>query len=68
MEGIVQRCPIFLPLNSASPALEESVGMIGNFINEHHLAAQLGLTVWALRKWRRRGYGPVPRKMGKRVM
>lgn len=42
--------------------------MIGRFINEHHLAADLGLTVWALRKWRQRGYGPIPRKLGKRVL
>ncbi len=42
--------------------------MLGKYINEHHLAAELGLSVWALRKWRQRGYGPGARKMGKRVM
>lgn len=42
--------------------------MIGKLISEHHLAEQLGLSVWTLRKWRQRGYGPTARKMGKRVM
>ena len=42
--------------------------MLGKYINEHDLAAELDLSVWALRKWRRRDYGPVARKMGKRVM
>jgi predicted DNA-binding transcriptional regulator AlpA len=42
--------------------------MLGKLINEHHLAAELGLSVWALRKWKQRGYGPQPKKLGKRVM
>ena len=42
--------------------------MIGKLINEHHLARELELSVWALRKWRQRGYGPMPKKLGKRVM
>jgi hypothetical protein len=42
--------------------------MLGKYINEHDLAAELQLTVWALRKWRQRGYGPAARRMGKRVM
>lgn len=42
--------------------------MLGKYIDEHKLAAELALTVWALRKWRQRGYGPAARKMGKRVM
>jgi|CXWL01.1.fsa_nt_gi hypothetical protein len=42
--------------------------MLGKYINEHILAAELDLTVGALRKWRQRQYGPPAKKMGKRVM
>lgn len=42
--------------------------MLGKYINEHILAAELKLTVGALRKWRQRQYGPPAKKMGKRVM
>lgn len=42
--------------------------MLGRYISEHRLAEELNLSVWALRKWRRRNYGPPARKMGKRVM
>lgn len=42
--------------------------MLGKLISEHHLAAELGLSVWTLRKWRQRGYGPAAKKLGKRVM
>ena len=42
--------------------------MIGKLISEHHLAGELDLSVWTLRKWRQRGYGPPAKKLGKRVM
>ena len=42
--------------------------MLGKLISEHHLAAELEISVWTLRKWRQRGYGPTPKKLGKRVM
>lgn len=42
--------------------------MLGKYISEHHLAAELDLSVWTLRKWRQRGYGPLAKKLGKRVM
>lgn len=37
-------------------------------IKEHDLAKELGLTVWALRAWRKRGYGPPARKVGRTVV
>lgn len=42
--------------------------MLGKLISEHHLAAELELSVWTLRKWRQRSYGPTAKKLGKRVM
>lgn len=36
-------------------------------ISEYELARMLGMTVWGLRAWRRRGYGPAARKFGKSV-
>lgn len=42
--------------------------MLGKYINEHDLAAELQLSVWALRKWRQRSYGPAARKIGRRVI
>lgn len=34
-------------------------------IKERDLARELGLTVWALRAWRKRGYGPPHGKVGR---
>lgn len=39
-----------------------------NLVNEHDLAGELQVSVWTLRAWRRRSYGPDALKMGKRVM
>lgn len=38
------------------------------FIRERDLARELGLTVWALRAWRKRGYGPPAGKVGRLVV
>lgn len=38
------------------------------YIRERDLAVELGLTVWALRAWRKRGYGPAARKIGRMVV
>ena len=38
------------------------------YVREKELANELGLTVSALRAWRRRGYGPTPRKVGRMVV
>tara|TARA_R110000787_G_scaffold98028_1_gene201968 strand:+ start:455 stop:643 length:189 start_codon:yes stop_codon:yes gene_type:complete len=38
------------------------------YIREKDLAEELGLTVWALRAWRRRGYGPAASKIGRLVV
>ena len=38
------------------------------YIREKDLAHELGLTVSALRAWRRRGYGPAARKIGRLVV
>ena len=37
-------------------------------IKERDLARELGLTVWALRAWRKRGYGPPNGKVGRTVV
>lgn len=37
-------------------------------IKEKDLAKELGLTVWALRAWRKRGYGPPAGKVGRTVV
>ena len=44
------------------------MGTMTGYIREKDLAAELGLTVWALRAWRRRGYGPNARKIGRMVV
>lgn len=36
-------------------------------ISEYQLAHMLGMSVWGLRAWRRRNYGPPARKIGKSV-
>lgn len=36
-------------------------------ISEAELARMLGMSVWGLRAWRRRKYGPAARKIGKSV-
>jgi len=36
-------------------------------ISESKLALMLGITVWGLRAWRKRNYGPPARKFGKSV-
>lgn len=38
------------------------------YIKERALAHELGLTVWALRAWRKRGYGPPAGKIGRTVV
>jgi hypothetical protein len=38
-----------------------------NLITEHDLATELRVSVWTLRAWRRREYGPDAVKMGKRI-
>lgn len=44
------------------------MGALAGYIREKDLAAELGLTIWALRAWRRRGYGPTARKIGRMVV
>lgn len=36
-------------------------------LSELDLALRLGISVWGLRAWRRRGYGPMSVKFGKSV-
>lgn len=38
------------------------------FLTDVHAAELLGLTVFGLREWRRRGYGPKASKLGRRVV
>lgn len=42
--------------------------ILTGYINEHDLARDLGKTVWALRAWRKRDYGPPVKKLGKTVL
>ena len=51
----------------------EEVYVVPNFISEGYFTQQvspreLGLTVWALRAWRRKGYGPAASKIGRLVV
>lgn len=36
-------------------------------LSERELASELGLSVWALRAWRRKGYGPQAIRIGNAV-
>ena len=40
---------------------------VPGYISEAKLAFMLDITVWGLRAWRRRGYGPKATKIGKAV-
>lgn len=40
---------------------------VPGYLSELDLALKLGITVWGLRAWRRRGYGPASVKFGKSV-
>ena len=40
---------------------------IEGYIAEDVLARSFGLSVWGLRAWRKRGYGPPVRKFGRAV-
>jgi len=44
------------------------MGALAGFIKERDLARDLGLTIWALRAWRKRGYGPPAGKIGRLVV
>lgn len=44
------------------------IGHIEGFYNERELGKKLGLSVWGLRSWRKREYGPKSVKMGKLVL
>jgi len=44
------------------------VPALTGMVKEHELAHELGLTVWALRAWRKRGYGPPHGKLGRTVL
>lgn len=48
--------------------MEEDVVAFSGMIKEHDLAREWGLTVWALRAWRKRGYGPPHGKVGRTVV
>lgn len=40
---------------------------IPGFVSEASFARSVGLTVWGIRAWKKRGYGPQPVKLGKAV-
>lgn len=40
---------------------------VPGYISESKLALMLGITIWGLRAWRRRGYGPKARKIGREI-
>ncbi len=45
----------------------DMVSNLSGYFDEATLAAELGLTVYALRRWRQRGYGPSWAKVGRAV-
>ena len=47
--------------------MEVLVAIFADVVSERELASELGLTVWALRAWRKRSYGPKHRKIGRGV-
>ncbi len=47
---------------------ERSSPKIDGYISEATLSARLGLSVWTLRRWRERGYGPRWQKFGRHVL
>lgn len=40
---------------------------VPGFLSESQFAKLVGLTEWGLRAWRRRGYGPPVKKLGRAV-
>lgn len=44
------------------------MSFLQGYVKEHDLALQVGRTVSTLREWRRKGYGPSARKLGKLVV
>jgi hypothetical protein len=40
---------------------------ISGYYSEFELGIKLGLSIWALRAWRKRGYGPPAVKFGRSV-
>lgn len=42
--------------------------MVASYWTEHEFADAVGLTVWGVRAWRRRNYGPPFYKLGRRVV
>lgn len=39
-----------------------------DLVSEHTLSSELSVSVWTLRSWRRKDYGPPAIKLGKRVL
>lgn len=56
------------PVHRLSHHREIEMGVLAGYIRERDLARELGLTVWALRAWRKRGYGPAASKIGRLVV
>lgn len=40
---------------------------LAGFLDEYEFANAVGLTVWGVRAWRKRSYGPPSCKIGRRV-
>lgn len=37
------------------------------FLDEHEFAKAIGLSIWGIRAWRKRAYGPLSVRIGRRV-
>lgn len=44
-----------------------AVSRVPGHISESDLAKMLGMSIWGLRAWRRRGYGPTATKVGRAI-
>lgn len=44
------------------------MSFMDGYVSEHDLAIQVGISVYTLREWRRKKYGPTAGKLGKLVV
>jgi hypothetical protein len=66
----VRAAPFFWPLGQLLPPIgkEKAMSFMNGYVTEHDLAEQVGVSVFTLRAWRRKKYGPPSAKLGKLVV
>ena len=42
--------------------------ILDGYLTEHQLATELDLSIWTVRAWRKRGFGPPWTKLGAKVL